>query len=51
MGYNTSIISIASIIGPFVVGTLYATSHSLPFFVSAGITFGLFVLAMVGLRR
>ena len=51
MGYNTSIISIASIIGPFVVGTLYATNHSLPFYVSAGITLGLFVVAMVGLRK
>ncbi len=51
MGYNTSVISIANIIGPFIVGTLYATSHSLPFFVSSGITFGLLILAGVGLRK
>lgn len=51
MGYNTSVISIANIIGPFAVGTLYAMGHSLPFFVASGITCGLFVLAMVGLKK
>lgn len=51
MGYNTSVISIANIIGPFAVGTLYAMGHSLPFLVASGITCGLFVLAMVGLRK
>lgn len=51
MGYNTSVLSIANIIGPFAVGTLYAMSHSLPFLVASGITCGLFVLAMVGLRK
>lgn len=35
MGYNTSVISIANIIGPFTVGTLYAMGHSLPFLVAA----------------
>lgn len=51
MGYNTSVISVASIIGPFLVGTLYAMNYSLPFFVSAGIAFGLLILAIVGLRK
>jgi MFS family permease len=51
MWYNTSVISIANIIGPFAVGTLYAMGHSLPFLVGSGITFGLFVLAMAGLKK
>lgn len=51
MWYNTSVISIANIIGPFAVGTLYVMSYSLPFLVGAMIMFGLFVLAMVGLKR
>lgn len=51
MGYNTSVTSIASIIGPFVVGTLYAMNYSLPFYVSAIIAFILFLVAMVGLRQ
>ena len=51
MGYNTSVISIANIVGPFAVGTLYAMNHSLPFLVASVITCGLFVLAIVGLRR
>ncbi len=51
MGYNTSVISIANIIGPFAVGTLYAMGHSLPFLVASGITCGLFVLAMGGLKK
>jgi MFS transporter, DHA1 family, tetracycline resistance protein len=51
MGYNTSIVSIASIIGPFMVGTLYEKSHALPFFVSAGIAGLLFMIAMVGLKK
>ncbi len=51
MGYNTSVISIANIIGPFAVGTLYAMGHSLPFFVSAWVMWGLFVLSLVGLKK
>jgi MFS family permease len=51
MGYNTSVISIANIIGPFAVGTLYAISHSLPFLVASGIACWLFILAIVGLRK
>lgn len=51
MGYNTSVISVASIVGPFLVGTLYAINYSLPFFVSAGIAFILFIVAIVGLRK
>ncbi len=51
MGYNTSVISIASIIGPFFVGTLYTMSYSLPFYISAGIAFILFIVAMIGLKK
>ena len=51
MGYNTSVISIANIVGPFAVGTLYAMSHSLPFFISAGLMFILFIVAIVGLQK
>ena len=41
----------ASIIGPFVVGTLYAMDYSLPFYVSAIIAFILFIVAIVGLQK
>lgn len=49
MGYNTSIVSIASIIGPFMVGTLYAMGQSYPFYASAGIAFILLLIAVFGL--
>jgi MFS family permease len=45
MGYNTSIVSIASVIGPFMVGTLYSIGKSLPFYASALIAALLFFIA------
>ncbi|MBC7503868.1 MFS transporter [Candidatus Gracilibacteria bacterium] len=51
MGYNTSVISVASIIGPFIVGTLYVMNYSLPFYVSTGIAFILFIVAILGLKQ
>ncbi len=35
MGYNASVISIANIIGPFIVGASYSIDKSLPFYISA----------------
>ncbi len=51
MGYNTSIVSIASIIGPFMVGTLYSMGHSYPFYASAAIAALLFGLALLWLAN
>lgn len=51
MGYNTSVVSIANIMGPFLVGTFYAVDKSLPFFVSSGIAAILFGVAMLGLDK
>ncbi|MBX9809075.1 MFS transporter [Candidatus Gracilibacteria bacterium] len=51
MGYNTSVISIAGIIGPFLVGTLYAFSYSLPFIVSSGVAFILFLIGLFFLKK
>lgn len=51
MGYNTSVISIAGIIGPFIVGTLYILNYSLPFIVSSIIAFILFFIALLGLKK
>ncbi len=51
MGYNTSVVSIANIMGPFLVGTFYAVDKSLPFFVSSGIAALLFGVAMLGLNK
>jgi MFS family permease len=50
MWYNTSVISIAGIIWPFLVWTLYEINYSLPFFISAGIATVLLILALIGLR-
>jgi len=47
MGYNTSIQSIGQIFGPILAGILYIKPWSgLPFFVSAGIFFILFVISI-----
>lgn len=46
MWYNTSVISIAGIIWPFLVWTLYEISYSLPFFISAGIATLLLIIAV-----
>jgi predicted MFS family arabinose efflux permease len=46
MGYNTSIVSIASIIWPFMVGILYSIGKSYPFYASAGIAGILLVIAI-----
>lgn len=46
MGYNTSIISIAWIIWPFLVWTLYEINYSLPFYTSALIATWLLVIAV-----
>ena len=51
MGYNTSIVSIASIVGPFMVGISYSVDKSLPFFLSSGIAAILFAIAMIGLDK
>lgn len=51
MWYNTSVISIAGIIGPFLVWTLYAFSYSLPFIVSAGVAFLLFLIGLFFLKK
>jgi MFS family permease len=51
MWYNTSVISMASIAWPFIVGTLYSLWVSLPFYFSSGIAFLLFILAIVWLRK
>ncbi len=51
MWYNTSVMSVGNIIGPFLVGTLYAAHPTLPFWVSAGIAVFLFLLAFWKLRR
>lgn len=51
MGYNTSIVSVASIIWPFMVGILYSMGQSYPFYASAGIAFLLFLLAVFGLNN
>ena len=46
MWYNTSVVSIGNIVGPFIVGTLYAVNKPLPFIISAGIAFSLFFLSL-----
>lgn len=46
MWYNTSVVSIAGIVGPFIVGTLYGIDKPLPFLVSAAIASSLFFLAL-----
>ncbi len=46
MGYNTSIISIASIIWPFMVGILYSIGESYPFYASSAIALVLFLIAV-----
>ncbi len=51
MGYNTSIVSVASIIWPFMVGILYSMGQSYPFYASAAIAFLLFLLAVFGLSN
>ncbi len=51
MGYNTSVISIAGIIGPFLVWTLYEIGYSIPFLASASIAMLLLIIAMLGLKR
>lgn len=51
MWYNTSVISIAGIIGPFLVWTLYAFSYSLPFIVSSGVAFILFLIGLFFLKK
>lgn len=50
MGYNTSVISIAWIIWPFLVWTLYEINYSLPFYVSAMISLLLLIIALIGLK-
>lgn len=51
MGYNTSVTSIGQMIGPFVVGTLYLQSPTLPFYASALFSFLLFLVAIFGLKK
>ena len=51
MWYNTSIVSIAGIIWPFIVGSLYNISYSLPFIFSALIAFILYVIAIFWLKN
>ncbi len=51
MGYNTSIVSVASIIWPFMVGTLYSIGKPLPFYISACIAALLFCIAIFWLRN
>jgi MFS family permease len=51
MGYNTSVISIAGIIWPFAVWTLYGISYSLPFIVSAIISFILLIIGIFWLKK
>lgn len=51
MGYNTSVISIAWIIWPFLVWTLYEISFSLPFYISAMIATLLLIIALIELRN
>jgi MFS family permease len=51
MGYNTSVISIASIAWPFLVGSLYNLSKPLPFYISSFIAFALFLIASFWLKK
>ena len=51
MGYNTSIVSIASIIWPFMVGILYSIGKSYPFYASAAIALILFLVAVFWLTN
>ncbi len=51
MWYNTSVISIAGIIWPFIVGTLYEISYSLPFIASAIISFFLLIISVFWLKK
>lgn len=51
MGYNTSVISIAGIVWPFLVWTLYEIDYSLPFFVSASIALLLLIIALQELKK
>ncbi len=51
MWYNTSVMSIGNMVGPFLVGTLYASHPTYPFWVSAGIGVLLFLLAYLKLRK
>ena len=51
MGYNTSVTSVAQMIGPFAVGILYSISPRFPFFVAASIAVILFLLAIFGLKK
>jgi MFS family permease len=50
MGYNTSVISIAWIVWPFLVWTLYEINYSLPFYTSSVISLLLLILALIELR-
>lgn len=51
MGYNMSVTSIAQVVWPFLVGTLYTVYKPLPFYVSSIIAFCLFLLAVASLSK
>lgn len=51
MGYNTSVTSIAGIIGPFLVGTLYAIDPVIPFLSSSVFAFLMFLVSLLMLKK
>ncbi|MBP6981857.1 MFS transporter [Candidatus Gracilibacteria bacterium] len=51
MGYNTSVTSIAGIIGPFIVGTLYHRGPMIPFVASSVFAFLMFLVSVTLLKK
>lgn len=51
MGYNTSVTSIAGIIGPFIVGTLYHIGPMIPFIISSVFAFLMFLISLTLLKK
>lgn len=51
MGYNTSVTSIAGIIGPFIVGSLYHIGPMIPFIASSVFAFLMFFVSVTLLKK
>lgn len=51
MGYNTSVTSIAGIIWPFIVGTLYHIGPMIPFIASSVFAFLMFLVSVTLLKK
>jgi MFS family permease len=51
MGYNTSVISVASIAWPFLVGSLYTIDKPLPFYIASFLAALLFILSIFWLKK